>query len=110
MKVRKILKRLQMPTFLCIAALVAMVAIMLPAGTGVTKAAQPLTCGSWGIVTSPNAHSAQNYLLAVATVSTNDVWAVGWSSDSRRNSPLQPLIEHWNGTSWSMLAIHSPYL
>ena len=34
----------------------------------------------WSIVASPNPGSADNFFLAVAAVSTNDVWAVGGSS------------------------------
>src|SRR5207249_2791426 len=50
---------------------------------------------------SPNPGSMFNNLMAVSTVSTNDVWAVG----SYRNSggPDQTLVEHWNGTQWTVV-------
>ena len=38
---------------------------------------------------------------AVATLSSTDVWAVGRTS-ADAFSPTEPLVEHWNGTSWSV--------
>jgi hypothetical protein len=40
-----------------------------------------------------------NSLNGVAAVSANDVWAVGSDCYS-----MNTLLEHWNGTSWSMVA------
>jgi hypothetical protein len=51
-----------------------------------------------------------NYLNAVAAVSANDVWAVGFSPDPS-GTPLyihRSLIEHWNGTSWSVVPSPNP--
>jgi len=46
---------------------------------------------SWRVMASPNS-SQPNNLLAIAAVSTNDVWAVGnMSSDT---TAAQPLNEH----------------
>jgi hypothetical protein len=58
---------------------------------------------AWRVVKSPNAGAADNILLAVAAVSTNDVWAVG-SFVVQGFGPSQTLIEHWNGTSWSVVS------
>jgi hypothetical protein len=60
------------------------------------------SCGVWGIVSSPNPGSAHNQLNSVAAVSANDMWAVGGYS-STVNGPFQTLIEHWNGSSWSVV-------
>ncbi|HJT54995.1 MAG TPA: hypothetical protein VJ761_00760 [Ktedonobacteraceae bacterium] len=57
---------------------------------------------SWGIVASPNVGSSDNVLYGVAAVSASDIWAVGQSGD-RYTGPLQTLIEHWDGTSWSVI-------
>jgi hypothetical protein len=58
---------------------------------------------SWSIVTSPNQGVNANQLSAIATVSPSDAWAVG--SYYRNNTvEWQTLIEHWNGTSWSVVA------
>src|SRR6266496_3053776 len=68
--------------------------------------------GTWKIVTSPNVGTGTygNQLNAVAVVSVNSVWAVGFSPDPS-GSPLyirRTLIEHWNGSSWSVSASPNP--
>src|SRR2546423_882034 len=59
----------------------------------------PNSC-KWGVVPSPNGDSSSG-LSSVAAVSANDIWAVG-SSGSQMGSG-QTLIEHWNGTQWSVV-------
>jgi hypothetical protein len=52
----------------------------------------------WSVISSPNpSGSASNTLTGVTAISSNDVWAVGYSS-------LGGLTEHWNGTQWSVIA------
>ncbi len=63
-----------------------------------TPTATP-TCGSgWNLVSSLNS-SGDNYLVSVAAVTANDIWAVGYY-----NNPWQTLIEHWNGSAWTIKA------
>jgi hypothetical protein len=58
---------------------------------------------SWTKVPSPNASGAtESYLAGVSAVSASNAWAVGWSAAS---SAYQPLIEHWNGTAWSVVPL-----
>src|SRR6266699_3403445 len=57
----------------------------------------------WSHIKSPNVSSQDSELLAVAAVSPTDVWAVG-SFAPQGFSPSQTLIEHWNGTTWSVVA------
>ncbi len=57
----------------------------------------------WSVVSSPNPGAQFNELFGVAAVSTTDVWAVG-SFAPQGFSPSQTLIEHWNGTTWSVVA------
>jgi hypothetical protein len=56
----------------------------------------------WSVVPSPNITPKEgppmNSLLSVSAVSTNDIWAVGASSDS-------PLALHWNGKEWSVVPV-----
>src|SRR5947209_11172460 len=59
----------------------------------------------WSVVPSPNGSSSSN-LSGVAAVSANDIWAVGSSGNQR--SGAQTLIEHWNGSSWSVVTSPSP--
>ena len=57
----------------------------------------------WSIIPSANAGAYSNHLYGVAAVSTNDVWAVGSSYADQRGSTGQTLIEHWNGSAWSVI-------
>src|SRR5258706_5852623 len=61
---------------------------------GVADAATVQNCGKWSIISSSN-HGTSDSLNGVATISANDVWAVGI------NGP-DTLIEHWGGTQWSI--------
>ena len=56
----------------------------------------------WQIIASPNSGSQNNVLNAVSAAADNDVWAVGSISISD-SSTSQTLIEHWNGTAWSVV-------
>src|SRR5438132_7227001 len=66
-------------------------------------AANPTPPG-WSIVTSPNSSATQtNYLNGVTCVAANDCWAVGYYNDGSGVAGTgQTLIEHWNGTAWSI--------
>jgi hypothetical protein len=59
----------------------------------------------WNVVASPNvAGSTSDELLGVAALAANDIWAVGDYSIKNPASPTQQaLIEHWNGTEWSIV-------
>jgi hypothetical protein len=57
------------------------------------------TC--WQVVASPNAQPDYNTLQAVSAVSPNDIWAVG-SYCCTPSGVQQNLIEHWNGSAWSI--------
>jgi hypothetical protein len=65
----------------------------------VPVATPPGCVPGWRIVDSPNPNSTYNALYKVDAVSSTDVWAVGLAG-------LGPLIEHWDGSTWS--AIPSP--
>jgi len=60
----------------------------------------------WSIITSPSPGSVQDGLNGVAAVTTNNIWTVG--SFSNTNSSAQTLIEHWNGSKWSVVTSPSP--
>jgi hypothetical protein len=61
--------------------------------------------GAWNVVPSPNPSKTANVFAGVAAVSKNDVWAVGYKGgvNSVGNSTSRVLIEHWNGTRWSVV-------
>ena len=73
--------------------------------TGVTQTLTEHWNGtSWSVVKSPSPASMNNELFSVAAVSATDVWAVGFITRNSANGPVeQTLIEHWNGTSWSVV-------
>jgi hypothetical protein len=59
----------------------------------------------WTVVSSPN-NAGENVLYGVAAISASDVWAVGyWTTGTGTAAVLQPLIEHWNGTSWVTVSV-----
>ncbi len=63
----------------------------------------------WTVVQSPNPGSGFNYITGLAAASTNDIWAVGFSSSGQTVQGMQAtLIEHWNGTAWTVARSQSP--
>ena len=56
----------------------------------------------WSVVASPNASASINHLNGVIALSSNDVWAVGFSITN--DNPRKTLIEHWNGSSWNIVS------
>lgn len=56
---------------------------------------------NWSIIPSPNPGIWFNRLYGVAANSANDVWAVGSLTNPSEYS--KTLIEHWDGTSWSVI-------
>jgi hypothetical protein len=56
---------------------------------------------AWSVVPSPQPGATENWLSAVAAISSTDVWAAG--RYSAPDGSIQPLYEHWNGTAWSQV-------
>ncbi|HLJ81535.1 MAG TPA: hypothetical protein VKT52_08625, partial [Ktedonobacterales bacterium] len=72
----------------------------------------PVT-GSWQVVPSPAIDVSNSTfgarLHSVAVVSATDVWAVGFGPQPGGPAYVkQTLIEHWNGTSWSIVPSPNP--
>jgi photosystem II stability/assembly factor-like uncharacterized protein len=78
-----------------------------------TQAAVLQDCGSWHIVPSA-AGDKYSQLTGVAATSVDDAWAVGFHSDKPVSNywiadalagqdPVHSLIEHWDGSSWSIV-------
>jgi hypothetical protein len=64
---------------------------------------------SWSSVTVPKVGKGSNSLSAIAGRSATDVWAVGFSDDITGAIPIRrTLAQHWNGTSWSVVASANP--
>jgi len=64
---------------------------------------------SWGLVNTPNVGTGPNVLNGVVALAPNDVWAVGYSTASQQpppgkfDVPTKTLIEHYDGTGWSVV-------
>ncbi len=98
------MKRLHILGFICVC--LGMAAMLLFRANTHTIAARPSSCGSWNVVPSPNGANninSDNILSGIATISADDIWAVGNFSTDHFSSPEQTLVEHWNGTSWSIV-------
>jgi len=67
------------------------------------------SCG-WSIAPSPNVGAAMeaNELHAISVLADDDAWAVGYhyafSPGEGGGGPNLPLIEHWDGTAWNVVA------
>jgi hypothetical protein len=57
--------------------------------------------GRWTRASSPNPGTLQNILRGVVGVTADDAWAVG---DYHGEFDSGPLIEHWDGSSWAVVA------
>jgi hypothetical protein len=63
----------------------------------------------WTLVRTPDVGSGPNVLNGVVALAPNDVWAVGYSTASQKpppgqyDVPTKTLIEHYDGTSWSVV-------
>ena len=70
-------------------------------------AIQNVMGGDWQIISSPNGTKQVNELHGVSAVSDSDVWAVGVSYNTERTLSTS-LIEHWNGTQWTVVPSPNP--
>jgi hypothetical protein len=61
----------------------------------------------WKVIPSPNVLASDNSLRGVAAVSANNIWAVGWYFNTNSGT-LQTLIEHYNGSAWSLFFTMNP--
>src|SRR5579884_34686 len=61
---------------------------------------------AWSIVSSPAPNGSQDQLYGVVAISASNVWAVGYYVNSQFVE--QPLIEHWNGSAWSIVSSQAP--
>jgi len=64
---------------------------------------------SWTLVRTPDVGSGPNVLNGVVALAPDNVWAVGYSTASQKpppgqyDVPTKTLIEHYDGTSWSVV-------
>jgi len=74
------------------------------AGAAVLLATGSAAAASWTIVSAPP--TGQNAELdAVSAVSGTDAWAVGTTSGELNGVGAKPLIDNWNGTTWTQATV-----
>ncbi len=57
---------------------------------------------TWTVVDPPQGDSTPNLIPSMHAFSANDVWATGVHFDNLTGSESEPVIMHWDGTSWSV--------
>jgi hypothetical protein len=57
----------------------------------------------WTLINSPNANNQANELHGVSAAAENDAWAVGTVYADNTFTKSRTLIEHWDGTRWSVV-------
>ena len=62
----------------------------------------------WSLVETPTIPVPKVELKSVAAMSSDDVWAVGYSYNPDCGLCSETLIEHWDGTSWSVFPSPNP--
>ena len=68
---------------------------------------QSASGAAWQIIASPNGSGQVNELHSVSALAENDVWAAGVSYNTERTLG-STLIEHWNGSRWSVVPSPNP--
>lgn len=63
---------------------------------------------TWRSVPAKQVGKPDSQLFAVTAISPRNIWAVGQADTG--NFRFRPLIEHWNGRAWSVVAAPSPKL
>jgi hypothetical protein len=63
---------------------------------------------SWSRTVLPPARVGGPALKAVAALSPSDVWAVGMVRPGSGSINWRPVVEHWDGTSWSQISSPDP--
>jgi hypothetical protein len=62
----------------------------------------------WSIANTPQPGSVRDILFGASALSPTDVWAVG--DQQGANGKFETLVEHWDGTAWSVVPSPDPGL
>jgi hypothetical protein len=63
---------------------------------------------AWRVVPTPRAGPSDSDLWGVTALSATNAWAVG--NENTGAFRFRPLVEHWNGTAWTLVRVPSPPL
>ena len=61
---------------------------------------------TWSVIPSPSTGGWGSFLFSVAAISDSNIWAVGEILNGASNSST--LVEHWDGSIWSIVSAPSP--
>jgi hypothetical protein len=77
-----------------------------PGNQGIPTGAEHWDGTSWTLFPTPNKEvgtNSENALNGVDALTTNNVWAVGYSK-AKAAAPYKTLVERWNGAQWSVVS------
>jgi hypothetical protein len=94
---RKLTARRTLAAFAASAALAGGLAL-----TSAAAASAATACPGPGSGTQPLGFPRGSELTSVTAHSPCDVWVAGGQSSTPATDPFQPLIEHWDGTAWTV--------
>jgi hypothetical protein len=81
---------------------VAILGSLSTAGLSAAPAASSAGGPLWQVIPTPNVGTSRNVLRDVATLSSDDAWAVGSFFDTEAQAD-RSLIEHWDGRAWTIV-------
>lgn len=86
-----------------------LVLITVSCGTARDASAKSVP-GTWTAVVGAQPAAVSHRVAGMAALSAMDVWAVGWSNVSPPSRMVfaQPLIEHWDGVTWTVQSAPTP--
>jgi hypothetical protein len=81
---------------------VAILGSLSTAGLSAAPAASSAGGPLWQVIPTPNVGTSRNVLRDVATLSSDDAWAVGSFFDAEAQAD-RSLIQHWDGRAWKIV-------
>ena len=63
---------------------------------------------AWTLVETPNVGTNGDWLNGVAAVSPSEAWAVGYTAGDPATYTSTTLVEHWTGSTWSVVPSPNP--
>jgi hypothetical protein len=63
---------------------------------------------SWSLVEIPDLGTNGSLLNGVASVTSDDAWAVGYASGDPATYTSTTVVEHWTGSAWSVVSSPNP--
>lgn len=65
-------------------------------------------CTSWQLVSGQNPGNIADQLADIFAIDSHNIWVAGTVADTSTSRDNRTLVEHWNGTSWSVVPSQNP--